>query len=767
MKYERIISLLLSLALALCTLSGCGSKTNTKTDSESVDITDESSTPLEQETSVSVEPNAELLRAISADMMPEEWCAQLEDTITFKQFTDVLTRVVELWDSEKLPEWQEITSLASEAEEPMKREDGLLMLSYLWILMGRGSEFPMFFIDEEVNPDLRFTDEMREAQMSEPSWNYPYFPDWEKEVYEITHCNYMWGAVGVFPIMLSPVSGEPVIQWDENNSLRLKDALTYEDAVYMAIRFTDYCKIELDSEWHEYVSVSEVGTYNKEIITDTLLNAPSDLPEVTQSKLPSEWKGSGISARKSFVEQYLHFQESDIAFLSENGFNFTRLFLNFPTFRYPDYPDDPYMVNVMELEELDQLLAWCMEYGVHLQITMQRYMYEDGNHAQEDPYDMPASDEAWALTQAYWTMLTKRYAGISSKYLSFDLCNETEPTQNNIQMQKAKLEELVNSMRKADPERVLLYSQGNKGNIAWTEAFASLGVAVGCHPYVPTFTTSGDLHYLQQNPYAKAVWPLAYFPMGKIMEGKAALQISGDISGAKIGIHIWNSGSSPVIGIYADGQLVEKIKPEGIPNEWGEYNYNDIIYYVQLPESVENISIKIEDEFAQIDTVLIEKNGITTTIVPSDTLDYPDYTDPLPLIVNGDGTYTNSESLMYDPELIYKEAIEPYQKIAEQYDVGFMVNEFGMFGTSVHWDIDTVTAFHKTYLELLEEKNIPWCYCEMFNLFPKHLVILYGNESQWTNATEEDITYTLKDGSEVTLKVCKELLDVFREYTLK
>ena len=68
---------------------------------------------------------------------------------------------------------------------------------------------------------------------------------------------------------------------------------------------------------------------------------------------------------------------------------------------------------------------------------------------------------------------------------------------------------------------------------------------------------------------------------------------------------------------------------------------------------------------------------------------------------------------------------------------------------------------------LLEDKNIPWCYCEMFNLFPKHLVILYGNESQWTNATEEDITYTLKDGSEVTLKVCKELLDVFCEYTLK
>ena len=92
MKYRRILSLLLSLVLALCTLSGCGSESNTQEISESVNVADEN---LTEETAVSVEPNAELLRAIFADMMPEECCAQLEDTITFKQFNDVLTRVVE------------------------------------------------------------------------------------------------------------------------------------------------------------------------------------------------------------------------------------------------------------------------------------------------------------------------------------------------------------------------------------------------------------------------------------------------------------------------------------------------------------------------------------------------------------------------------------------------------------------------------------------------------------------------------------------------
>lgn len=760
--FRRCIAIITCCMMILGLLVGCANNPETESVAETVMEPEVTLAP------VVIEPDEELLRAISVDMIPQEWSTQLADSITFKEYADVLTHVVELWDSQKVPEWQKITAMAAASEEDMKREDGLLMLSYLWILMGKGEVFPESLIDEGANPDSLFTPEMQEAQMRELSWEYPYFPDWETEAYKMSHCNYMWGSVGIFPIMISPVSGEPVIEWNEKNSLRLQDALTYEDAAHMAIRFADYCKIEPDESWRNYISVSEVGTYNQEIITDALLGASSDLPEVTQSILPSEWKGSGIGARKHFIEEYLHYEESDIAFLSENGFNFLRLFFDFQTLRYPDYPDDAYVVNQKELEELDQLLAWCIEYDVHLQIAMQNYMSENGYIMKSDSRQMPMSEEDWALTKAYWTMLAERYAGISSKYLSFDLCNEIEPATNDMKNQKLKLEEVVASIREADPERVLIYSQSSKGNLAWTEAIASLGVAVGCHPYAPNFMTAGDFGYSQQNPYAKAVWPLPYFPMSNVMDGKASIQIGGDISGAKMGIHIWNSDSSPVICVSADGQMLEKITPQGVPfGPEGNYYYYDTIYYVQLPETAETVSVKVEEGTARIDTIVIEKNNIATTMMVTDILSYPDFTDPLPLIVNGDGTYTNSENRMYDAELIYKEVIEPYQKMAEKYDVGFMVNEFGMYGTKVYWDIDTVTAFHRTYLELLEEKDIPWCYCESSNVFPKHLIILYGEESQWQGATEEDITYTLKSGGEDTVRVCKELLDVFREYTLK
>jgi hypothetical protein len=49
---------------------------------------------------------------------------------------------------------------------------------------------------------------------------------------------------------------------------------------------------------------------------------------------------------------------------------FTRLFPGFNKFQYPDYHDDMSLVNEYELKELDQLLAWCIEYDVHLQLAM-------------------------------------------------------------------------------------------------------------------------------------------------------------------------------------------------------------------------------------------------------------------------------------------------------------------------------------------------------------------------------------------------------------
>lgn len=201
------------------------------------------------------------------------------------------------------------------------------------------------------------------------------------------------------------------------------------------------------------MQLSDVGTYDKGIITDDLLNAESDLPEVTQAQLPAEWKGAGLGSSKNDGGSNFctDFRETDIQFLADNGFNFARIFFSFSTLRFPDYPEDGRLVNENELRDLDQLIAWGMEYGVHIQIAMSFYLDEGGNDKTGD--SIAANDAQWAMVQDYWTMLARRYAGIPSRYLTFDLSNEIQPgEEDNLSYAESKLSELVSAVRTADAQ---------------------------------------------------------------------------------------------------------------------------------------------------------------------------------------------------------------------------------------------------------------------------------------------------------------------------
>lgn len=769
-RYKRVFAVLLALCLSLSMLTGC----NTSDTPPSESVQPMESAGLSPAPAEELKLDDELQRAQKAGFILDGWLEDMDAAVTFQEYSAITTRLVELWDKSRLDEWKETVKLASGAADEMAREDGFLMLSYAWVLMGYNHEDVFFFIDEDVNPNLSYWSGADEqSQMKELSWDYPYFPDalTDEIIYDIFKSNYMWGAVQVFPTVLSKVSGKPMFEWDETYSLRLGDPLTRDEAIRAIVRMADYCGVELDPEWHDYITIFEAGTYDKSIITDELLNEKSDLPEVTQEKLPSAWKGAGHPAGKSHADQYRHIQESEIWFLGENGFNFTRLFYSFETLRYPDFPADACMVNEAELKELDQILAWCIQYGLHLQISMNFYLNVDGT-AKEQNSTMPQNDEEWALTRDYWTMLARRYAGIPSKYLTFDLCNEAAPLppDHSSQVEFDAAIEGIASLRDAiwniDPDRVLLYSFEDGAPAKSVDAIAGLGIAVGCHCYKPYMTTLVGWEYLSTNPYADVVHPQPVFPMGQIGGGQAPLTITGAVSGTKLSFHIWTSDNQASAEIVTDGQKLETIRLDGGRlGDDGEYYYDDVTYSVDIPEGAERIDLWIRDGYARLDTIIIEGNGQRVTMMPSDTCGYLDQSDPLPLVVNSDGTYTNSENRAYDMDRIYEESVKPYQTIAQKYGVGFMVNEFGCAGTKAHWDINTVNAYHEEVLNMLEKYDLGWCYCEACNIFPKHLIILYGNNSQWTGSTTEDIAYDFGDHTE-TIKVCKELLEVFRKHTM-
>ena len=710
---------------------------------------------------------SEIKRAQKAGLVPDSWGNDLDKAVTFSEYTEMIGKAVDLWVPEKKKEWDKSSKRASVSDKKMRVEDGCLMLAYL---LEMGADTNKYFENWGDSAWNSIPDDEHSRYFSEFSWDYPLFPDWETEVFPLYMSSYA-SIIIQFPGLMSWYSGNCVLPYDlKNDTLHLQDTFRRDYAICALLRMLEFERVELDKDWAQYINIKKAGTYDTSVITDALLQKETSLPTVTQEKLPNTWNGSGMMAVKQFKEEYVHFREADIIFLKENGFNFARLNMSFVTLRYPDYPDDHYLVNKNELLELDRLIAWGIENDIHIQIAMNGYMKVNEDALKEDDsfQCMPQDDKAWELTISYWKMLAQRYKGIDSKYLTFDLSNESEPWgDDNFEYAKKGLQRMVEIIREADPDRVLVYSQGNMPNPDWTEVIASCGVAVGCHPYVPDIFCSVSGPYVESNPYAELSWPMPFFPTnGDIENGKTPIVITGEIGGKKLELHLegypepqYAQGTK--IQVNADNKKLKTFTVSG--------NDPEKLYSVDIPEGAKEISIQIlkDTGYAKIDTIMIEKGNFKCLIMASDTNGGKNETPVMPLIVDKNGNYSNASGTYCGEEYIYNLAVKPYRDIAQKYGVGFMINEFGMFGCDVHWDIKAVCGFHDTVLKMCEKYKIPWCNCETYNILPKHIVVRYGGISQWSGATEKKITVELSDGTTESFIVCKELLDTFRKHTKK
>ena len=748
---KHLVALFLACAMLLF-LPACGGEQNSQQSTSEM---------------VTSEGSDEVSRAISYGLVPEEIQEDYDAGITFRQYSQMLTNLISIWDKSRLGEWEKTIALAAESDEEMQREDGILATAYAMVLMEQNAPENFFHLD--IEPVM----EQLDSNSDTPTWDYPLFPGWEETGFAWCDGNYMWGGLTTCAVMISQVSGQAIYPYDfEGKSAHLQDPLTREEAICAVLRLGELSPATLEPEG-VYMQLSDVGTYDKGIITDDLLNAESDLPEVTQAQLPAEWKGAGLGSSKNDGGSNFctDFRETDIQFLADNGFNFARIFFSFSTLRFPDYPEDGRLVNENELRDLDQLIAWGMEYGVHIQIAMSFYLDEGGNDKTDD--SIASNDAQWAMVQDYWTMLARRYAGIPSRYLTFDLSNEIQPgEEDNLAYAESKLSELVSAVRMADAQRVLLHAFPANPNPDWVQAVASIGVGIGCHPYYPQYIATTGYEYAEQNPYAVPSWPQPWFPMGMVQDGAVPLVIQGDLSGAALSLHVWDGMEGTEISVRADGAPVETVVLSGgVPTEDGNFQYFEQLYTMTLPQGTAEVEIQIsEGGYAKIDTIIISGAMGDVVMVPDDTGDYPDRSEPLPLIVREDGTYTNSEDRMIDGAELYRVDVQPYQDIAAQYGVGFMVSEFGIFGANVNWDNDVVVAYHDTVLQMLTEQNIGWCYCELYNAVPNHLTLMPvvgGTEFQWSNAAVESVTVTCESGETCEYLTNAELMDVFKQYTLQ
>ncbi len=240
----------------------------------------------------------ELQRAYHYGLLPDSWVQDINAQIKHNEYFDIISLMIERWDADKLEQWQKRIPAAAQSKEFMRREDGMLMLSYAYVFMGHGPEYPECRFDEHAHPELFYTDEMRDSQDS-LSWNYPLYSDWEDEVYEVFKSNYMWGSVASFPMIASPISGKLMINWDENGSLNLQDAFSRDEAVRALLRMAEYLDIKL--ERIEYADDSVLAQVYAQADTrrEAILNSPTEIVKSDTFVLGETYTGTAYYVSNS------------------------------------------------------------------------------------------------------------------------------------------------------------------------------------------------------------------------------------------------------------------------------------------------------------------------------------------------------------------------------------------------------------------------------------------------------------------------------------
>lgn len=365
-------------------------------------------------------------------------------------------------------------------------------------------------------------------------------------------------------------NGKKVMTPDEEGNFNPLRELTLAEITESALCFYNYPN---PMDLPEFIAPEEMGSYNSEIITQELLNKETDLPEASCQKLPSEWHGV-VMDDMDWLGSYTHLDgnvyEYEIKAVKEAGFNFIAFNLDFNNLQeyylfdeadvYADYVDmqDKGKLSIRRLEQLDQILAWCMKYDIHLNLRCTGV----GGFFESHPQNMAmisGTGKAKDLAKL-WKAIAVRYMDIPNKYLSFTVL--ANPVFNN---SNAVLSPSIEAIQEVSPERCLMVEVGNATNKKM-EDLVKLGVALSYRVGEPYAVLSHKAYYRYNKKEWKNEftaqefvdgfsWPYEGFDGEKVVNtglwGSASIQKTIETAEeyglgfmvGEFGIHLGNPGS--------------------------------------------------------------------------------------------------------------------------------------------------------------------------------------------------------------------------------
>ena len=270
------------------------------------------------------------------------------------------------------------------------------------------------------------------------------------------------------------------------------------------------------------------------------VSGAADLPKATAHHLP-RWRGFNLLQK--FVKRpggNPPFREADFALIAEWGFDFTRLPLSYLCWTDPH---DWLKLREEELKHLDEAVAYGAKHGVHVNLNLHRAPGYCVNPPKE-PLELWTDEKALAACAFHWAQLAKRYQGIRSDRLSFDLLNE--PPDISPETYHHVVQRLVEAIRAEDPKRLII-ADGLKWGREPVSALVPLGIAQSTRGYYPLEISHYRAGWMPgSDKWPEPTWPLRPGEKGMVNKeilAREQIQPWKELAQKGVGVHVGEWGA--------------------------------------------------------------------------------------------------------------------------------------------------------------------------------------------------------------------------------
>ncbi|HUT35318.1 MAG TPA: cellulase family glycosylhydrolase [Planctomycetota bacterium] len=199
-------------------------------------------------------------------------------------------------------------------------------------------------------------------------------------------------------------------------------------------------------------------------------------------------------------------REDDFRWIADWGFDFVRLPMCYLLWIEGD---DVFRPKEAMLANVDRAVRLGERHGLHVCLNFHRGPGYSVNAERKEPFDLWKDQAALDAFCFHWQLMARRYKGVPSERLSFNLINEP-PAESPARMTRADHERVVRAavaaIRAVDPGRLIIADGISWGNVPCPE-LADLGIAQSCRAYAPMGISHYKAHWVNVSDWSEPVWP--------------------------------------------------------------------------------------------------------------------------------------------------------------------------------------------------------------------------------------------------------------------